>query len=218
MDDTCDHGFYVQKLKSRVCKKENKIATGRRDDQSAISSKEHVKYEATQNKHIFVSCVPTRPLARGRHTITATESEITATTKHAILQRVFSRKTNTKRVRSVRSRRMHATHWFLPWILSTFTTSCAWRNSEISRHWSFKAELCASGVLDAHTNISRRWEFPPSRYFVIFFQERCGLLVVRAWERPTCNYMASTHTAHDCPTAQTQPTAARMKPLARHHE
>ena len=78
--------------------------------------------------------------------------------------------------------RMHATHWFLPWILSTFTTTFAWRNSEISRCWSFRAELCASGVLDdpgllgyfrhtwsAHTKISRRWEFAPLRFFVIFF-------------------------------------------------
>ena len=46
-DDTCDHGLYVQKLESRsVPKKENFT---RRDDQSAISSKEQVKYEATQS-------------------------------------------------------------------------------------------------------------------------------------------------------------------------
>ena len=51
-----------------------------------------------------------------------------------------------------------------------------------------------------------------------FFGERCGLLVARAWEKPTCSPMASTHTAHDCPTAHTQPTAARMKPQAQHHE
>ena len=34
----------------------------------------------------------------------------------------------------------------------------------------------------------------------------------------TCSHMASTHAAHDSPTAHTQPTAARMKPTARHHE
>ena len=45
-DDTCDHGLYIQKLESRSVQK--KITTDRRDDQSAISSKEHVKYEATQ--------------------------------------------------------------------------------------------------------------------------------------------------------------------------
>ena len=134
-----------------------------------------------QHKDIFVSCVPTRPLSRGRQTITATESGTTATTKHAILQRVFSGKENTKRVRCDTGR-MHATHWFLLWILSTFTMTFAWRNSEISRYWSCRAELCASGVLDdsglvgyfrhtwsAHTKISRRWEFPPSPYFVISF-------------------------------------------------
>ena len=126
---------------------------------------------------------------------------------------------------------MHATHWFIPWILSTFTTTFAWRNSEISRYWSCRAELFASGVSDdpgllgyfrhtwsAHTKVSRRRKFPPSPNFVIFLQERCGLVVVRAWERPTCSHMASTHTAHDCPTAHTQPTATRMKSLARHHE
>ena len=135
-----------------------------------------------QHKPIFVSCVPTRPLARGRQTMTATESRTTATTKHAILQRVcFSGEKNTKRVRCDMGR-MHATHWFPPWILSTCTTTIAWPNSKISRYWSFRAELCASGVLDdpgllgyfrhtwsAHTKISRRWAFPPSRCFVIFF-------------------------------------------------
>ena len=54
-----------------------------------------------QNKLIFVSSVPTRPLALGWQTITATESETTATAKHAILQRVFSgekkRQTRTTR-------------------------------------------------------------------------------------------------------------------------
>ena len=45
-DDTCDHGLYAQKLwKLKVCQKKKLT---RRDDQSAISSKEHVKYEATQ--------------------------------------------------------------------------------------------------------------------------------------------------------------------------
>ena len=143
-----------------------------------------------QHKHIFVSCVPIRPISRGRQTITSVESGTTAIAKHAILQRVFSGKENTKRVRCDTGR-THATPWFLPWILSTFTTTFAWRNSEISRYWSLRAELCASGVLDdpgllryfrhtwsAHTKISRR--FPPSLFFVIFFEETCGLLVARA--------------------------------------
>ena len=34
--------------KLEVCQKQEKIDTGKRDDQPAISSKEHVKYEATQ--------------------------------------------------------------------------------------------------------------------------------------------------------------------------
>ena len=126
--------------------------------------------------------------------------------------------------------RMHATHWFLPWILSTFTTTFAWHNSEISRYWSFSAELCASGVLDdpglwgyfrhtwpAHTKISRKWEFPPSRYFVIFLEERCDLLVVRVGrDPPTATWPAPTQ--HMTAQQHTQPTAACMKPPARHHE
>ena len=48
-DDTCDHGLYVQKMESRsVPKKKEKITAGIRDYQSAIISKEHVKYEAKQ--------------------------------------------------------------------------------------------------------------------------------------------------------------------------
>ena len=41
-------GSYVQKLESGSVQNKKKITTCRRDDQSAISSKEHVKYEATQ--------------------------------------------------------------------------------------------------------------------------------------------------------------------------
>ena len=46
-DDTCDHGLYVQKLESRSVPKRKEKNT-RRDDQSAISRTEHVKYEATK--------------------------------------------------------------------------------------------------------------------------------------------------------------------------
>ena len=93
--------------KVEVCQKNKTITTGRRDDQSAISSKEHVKYEAT---NLFVSYV-TRPLALGPQTMTVTESGTIATTKHDILQRVFSGKKTHKRVRCDTGR-MHATHWF----------------------------------------------------------------------------------------------------------
>ena len=40
--------FMSRSWKVEVCQKKKKNTTGRRDDQSAISSKEHVKYEATQ--------------------------------------------------------------------------------------------------------------------------------------------------------------------------
>ena len=100
--------------KVEVCKKKKLT---RRDDQSAISSKEHVKYEATQN--LFVSYVPTRPLALDRQTITATESGTTA--KHtAYISPKSLLGDETKQKNDAIQGRMHAIHWFLPWILSTY--------------------------------------------------------------------------------------------------
>ena len=67
--------------------------------------------------------VPTRPLALDRQTTTTTKSGTSATTKHAIhtppifLQRVFLGK-NTPNDAILG--RMHATHCFLPWMLSTY--------------------------------------------------------------------------------------------------
>ena len=78
-DDTCHHGLYVQKLESRSVPKKKKITS--RDYQTAVSDKENVK-KVQSNTNLFVSYVPTRPLALDRRTTTATESRTTATTKH----------------------------------------------------------------------------------------------------------------------------------------
>ena len=96
--------------KVEACQKIKEITTGRRD-QSAISSKEHVKYEATQT--YFCQLRTNTTACTWRQTITATESATTATTKHAILQRVFSGKKNTKRVRcDIRDECMPLTGFF----------------------------------------------------------------------------------------------------------
>ena len=71
-----------------VCQKKHTLSN--RDDQSALSSKNHVKYEATQ---IYLSVTYQHDLL-DRQTITATELVTTATTEHTayISQRVFSGK------------------------------------------------------------------------------------------------------------------------------
>ena len=40
-------------------------------------------------------------------------------------------------------------------------------------------------------------------FCVLFIGHILYGLLVRAWERPTCSHMASTHTAYDCPPAHT---------------
>ena len=111
------------------------------NQQSAARSTSSTK----QRKLNFVSCLPTRPLALGRQTIPATESGTTATTKHAILQRVFSGKNNNKRVRCDTGR-MHATHCFFPWILSIFTTTFAWRSLPTGGSIIFPLIFCVENV------------------------------------------------------------------------
>ena len=89
-DDTCDHAACMSRSwKVEVCQKKKTLLVEEMiNQQIAARSTPSTK----QNKPVFVSSVPTRPLALGRQTITATESETTATAKHAILQRVFSGK------------------------------------------------------------------------------------------------------------------------------
>ena len=74
----------------------------------------------------------------------------------------------------------------------------------ISRYWSFRAELCASVVLEypallgyfrdtwsAHNKISRRWEFPPSRNFVLFCS--CFFILRRMGENNALAHHTSTY-------------------------
>ena len=80
--------------KVEVCRKKK---VTRRDDQSAISSKEHVKHEATKT---YLSVT----YQHDRQTTTAMESGTTATRKHAIhthlfIQRVFSGKKKQQTMR-----------------------------------------------------------------------------------------------------------------------
>ena len=85
--------------KVEVCQKK-KITTGRKNDHSAISSKEDVKYGATQTH--FCQLRTNTIACTWRQTITATGSANTATTKHAILQMVFSGKKKKKKMRTMR--------------------------------------------------------------------------------------------------------------------
>ena len=110
--------------KVKVRKKKKKL-TGR-DDQSAISSKEHVKYEATQT-HLFVSYVSTRPLALDRQTITATGSQQQQSTPPILLQRVFSGEKNNKKTMRYRDECMPLTGFFRGYCQLTMTF--AWRSS-----------------------------------------------------------------------------------------
>ena len=88
----------------------------RRDDQSAISSKEHIKYEATQTywsvtyQHDRLHLTGKRPQQRSQG------PQQQQNTPPLFLQRVFSGK---KTPNDAIPGRMHATHWFLPWILYT---------------------------------------------------------------------------------------------------
>ena len=111
--------------KVEVCEKKTPLIEEMINQQ--ISSKKHVK-STKQHTLIFVSCEPTRRLALGRQSITATESGTTATTKHAILQRVISAKKNTERVRCDTGR-MNA----------NFTTTFSWRSLTAIRETNISA-------------------------------------------------------------------------------
>ena len=127
------------------------------DQQSAARSTSSSK----QHNLIFASCVPTRPLALGRQTITTTEPGTTTTKQHAILQRVFSGKKNTKNVTMRYGTKTYATHWFLPWILSTFTATFVWRSLTAGGVIIFPLTSCVENVwytLASCQKICRRQE------------------------------------------------------------
>ena len=116
---SCDHGLYVQKLESRSVQKQMI------NQQSAISSMEHVKYEATQtylsgayqNDRLHLTGKRLKQWRQGPQ-----QQESTSFSQKSTLG-----KKNAERIRCDIGR-MHATHWFLPGILSTFTTTFAWRS------------------------------------------------------------------------------------------
>ena len=138
-----------------------------------------------QHKPIFVSRVPTRPLALGLQTITATESGTTAATKHAILQRVFSGKKYTKRVRCDTGR-MHATHRFFPWVLSTFTTTFAVRSLTTGGTTIFPLIFCVENVwytLAPCHKICRR-----QKAYIL-----CVVVLVRTYFEVYCLHESTNH-------------------------
>ena len=67
--------------KVKVCRKNNHYWWKR----LSISNQQQGARQVRSNTNLFASYLPTRPLVLDRQTITATESEIIATTKHAIL-------------------------------------------------------------------------------------------------------------------------------------
>ena len=88
-----------------------------------ISNQQQGPRQVRNNANVFVSYVPTRPLALDRQTITATESGTTATTKRTAYISLFwkgllGEKKHQKN--DAPPGRMHATHWFLPWTLSIY--------------------------------------------------------------------------------------------------
>ena len=91
-------------------------------EEISISNQQQGARQVRSNTNLFVSYVPTRPLALDRQTTTATESGTTASNNkarhpHTFLRRVLSGKKNTKQC-DTGTNACH--HWFLPWILSTY--------------------------------------------------------------------------------------------------
>ena len=98
------------------CAKEEKIIT-RRDDQSAISSKEHVKYEATQT-YLSVTYQHDRLHLTGKQPQPRSQGpQQQQSTPPIFLQRVFSGEKNTKQCDTETNA---CRHWFIPWILFTY--------------------------------------------------------------------------------------------------
>ena len=140
-DDTCDHGLYVQKLESRSVPKKKSLPV-----EEMINQQSAARSTSSTKQHKLNCQLRTNTTAcTWRQTIAATESGTTATTKPAILQRFFSEKKNTKHGRCDAGR-MHATHWFLPWILSTFTTTFAWRSLTTGGTTIFPLIFCVKNV------------------------------------------------------------------------
>ena len=139
---TCDHGVYVQKLESKVCQNKKVI---RRDDQSAISSKEHVKYEATLSvtyQHDRSHLTGKRPqqLSQGPQQ----QQKSTSTHRlYFVLQIVFSGE-NTKRCDTGTDECMPLTGFSRGYCL--LTTTFAWRSLTTGGTIIFPFVFCVENV------------------------------------------------------------------------
>ena len=126
-DDTCDHGLYVQTLESRSVQKKKKLT--RRDDQSAIiSSKQRVKYEATQTylsvtyQHDRLHLTGKRPQQRSQG---PQQQQSTPSTRRLHFSKESSR--GKKTPKNAIPGRMHATTGFFRGYC-LLTTTFAWRS------------------------------------------------------------------------------------------
>ena len=108
---------------------------------------------------------------------------------------------------------MHAIHWFLPLILSTKTREYR----DIFRR-PRAVRVFSPYVVHAYRNIARVG-FPASAIFFVLFWKIDAVnffFATRGRDPPAATWTAKTQ--HMTGQQPTQPTAARMKPPARHHE
>ena len=166
--------------KVEVCQKK-KITTGRRDDQSAISSKEHVKYEATQTYSCQLRTNTTACTWPANDYSKGVRDHSNNKARHPPKSLLGEK--NTKRVRCDTGR-MHATHWFLPWILSTCTTTFTWRSLTTGGTIIFLLIFCVENV----------WYTPDPCHKIC---RRQKAYCVRSYSYvPTSKYIACTSTNH----------------------
>ena len=116
----------------------------RRDDQSAISSKEHVKYGATQT-YLSVTYQHDRSRLTGERPQQRSQGpQQQQSTPPIFLQRVFSGKKNTKRTMRYRDECMPLTGFFRGYCL--LTTTFAWRSLTTGGTIIFLLVFCVENV------------------------------------------------------------------------
>ena len=143
-DDTCDHGLYVQKLKSRSVPKKIKKSLplsvveeiNQQSARSTSSTKQH-KLICQLRTNTAACTWPANDYSNGIRD--HSNNKARHPPKSLLGQR------NTKRVRCDTGR-MHATHWFLPWMLSSFTTTFAWRSLTRGGTIIFPLIFCVENV------------------------------------------------------------------------
>ena len=130
-DDTCDHGLYVQKLESRSVPKEKKklplcVVEEMINQQSAArsttSTKEH-KLICQLRTNTAACTWPANDYSNGVRDHSNNKA------RHPPKSLLREKKHQMRTMRYVTN--ACATHWFLPWILSSFTTTFAWRTPTI---------------------------------------------------------------------------------------